>query len=161
MRRCRGLAWQLLRLYPTRWRDRYELEVRTVLEDHPVRLITLVDLIVGAVDARLDPVYRSEEGFMSGSEPQGRRKYTRCSFCGKGQDQVRKLVAGPGVFICDGCIELCNEVLAMEDGPHDQPPADTRQTAHREARVRPRSWLRNIFRSTVPRSTLPREAPVA
>src|SRR5229473_2967206 len=36
---------------------------------------------------------------------------TRCSFCGKGQDQVRKLVAGPGVFICDQCIDLCQEVL--------------------------------------------------
>ncbi len=40
-----------------------------------------------------------------------RRRYSRCSFCGKGQDQVRKLVAGPGVYICDQCIELCNEVL--------------------------------------------------
>src|SRR5205823_4966379 len=40
-----------------------------------------------------------------------RRRYTRCSFCGKGQDQVRKLVAGPGVFICDQCIDLCQEVL--------------------------------------------------
>jgi len=36
---------------------------------------------------------------------------TRCSFCGKGQDQVRKLVAGPGVFICDQCIDLCQEVV--------------------------------------------------
>jgi ATP-dependent Clp protease ATP-binding subunit ClpX len=36
---------------------------------------------------------------------------TRCSFCGKGQDQVRKLVAGPGVYICDQCIDLCQEVL--------------------------------------------------
>src|SRR5690348_10468917 len=40
-----------------------------------------------------------------------RRRYTRCSFCGKGQDQVRKLVAGPGVYICDQCIDLCQEVL--------------------------------------------------
>src|SRR5258708_14530914 len=36
---------------------------------------------------------------------------TSCSFCGKGQDQVRKLVAGPGVYICDQCIDLCQEVL--------------------------------------------------
>jgi len=43
-----------------------------------------------------------------------RRKHTRCSFCGKGQDQVHKLVAGPGVFICDQCIRLCNEVLESE-----------------------------------------------
>ena len=38
----------------------------------------------------------------------------KCSFCGKTQDQVRKLVAGPGVYICDECIELCNEIIAEE-----------------------------------------------
>ncbi len=36
----------------------------------------------------------------------------KCSFCGKTQEQVRKLVAGPGVYICDECIELCNEIIA-------------------------------------------------
>ena len=45
------------------------------------------------------------------NEREDRRRYTRCSFCGKGQDQVRKLEAGPGVFICDQCIDLCQEVL--------------------------------------------------
>ncbi len=39
------------------------------------------------------------------------RRRTRCSFCNKGQEQVRKLIAGPGVYICDQCIELCQEVL--------------------------------------------------
>ncbi len=38
----------------------------------------------------------------------------KCSFCGKGQDQVKKLVAGPGVYICDECIELCNEIVEEE-----------------------------------------------
>ena len=38
----------------------------------------------------------------------------KCSFCGKTQDQVRKLVAGPGVYICDECIELCNEIIEGE-----------------------------------------------
>ena len=38
----------------------------------------------------------------------------KCSFCGKTQDQVRKLVAGPGVYICDECIELCNEIIEEE-----------------------------------------------
>jgi ATP-dependent Clp protease ATP-binding subunit ClpX len=38
----------------------------------------------------------------------------KCSFCGKNQDQVKKLVAGPGVYICDECIDLCNEILAEE-----------------------------------------------
>ncbi len=38
-----------------------------------------------------------------------------CSFCGKEQDSVRRLVAGPGVYICDECIELCNEIVAEEN----------------------------------------------
>ena len=46
-----------------------------------------------------------------GEEDKGQLK---CSFCGKTQEQVRKLVAGPGVYICDECIELCNEIIAEE-----------------------------------------------
>ena len=38
----------------------------------------------------------------------------KCSFCGKSQKQVRKLIAGPGVYICDECIELCNEIIEEE-----------------------------------------------
>lgn len=38
----------------------------------------------------------------------------RCSFCGKTQDQVKKLIAGPDVFICDECVDLCNEILQEE-----------------------------------------------
>ena len=37
-----------------------------------------------------------------------------CSFCGKSQDEVRKLIAGPTVYICDECVELCNEIIAEE-----------------------------------------------
>ena len=37
-----------------------------------------------------------------------------CSFCGKSQDEVKKLVAGPSVYICDECIELCNDIIAEE-----------------------------------------------
>ena len=40
----------------------------------------------------------------------------KCSFCGKMQEQVKKLVAGPGVYICDECIELCNEIIEEELG---------------------------------------------
>ncbi|CCQ92257.1 protein unfolding ATPase required for presentation of proteins to proteases [[Clostridium] ultunense Esp] len=43
--------------------------------------------------------------------------HLKCSFCGKSQEQVRKLVAGPGVYICDECIELCNEIIEEELGP--------------------------------------------
>ena len=38
----------------------------------------------------------------------------KCSFCGKQQEQVKKLIAGPGVYICDECIELCNEIIEEE-----------------------------------------------
>ena len=40
--------------------------------------------------------------------------HLKCSFCAKSQDQVRKLIAGPGVYICDECIDLCNEILDEE-----------------------------------------------
>jgi ATP-dependent Clp protease ATP-binding subunit ClpX len=42
------------------------------------------------------------------------RGQLKCSFCGKTQEQVKKLVAGPGVYICDECIELCNEIIEEE-----------------------------------------------
>lgn len=44
------------------------------------------------------------------------RGQLKCSFCGKLQEQVKKLVAGPGVYICDECIELCNEIIEEELG---------------------------------------------
>ncbi|MEW6725085.1 MAG: ATP-dependent protease ATP-binding subunit ClpX [Bacillota bacterium] len=46
----------------------------------------------------------------------------KCSFCGKAQDQVKRLVAGPGVYICDECIELCNEI--MEDDFNEEVDLD-------------------------------------
>ncbi|MEN2467181.1 ATP-dependent protease ATP-binding subunit ClpX [Ornithinibacillus sp. FSL M8-0202] len=44
----------------------------------------------------------------------------KCSFCGKSQEQVRKLVAGPGVYICDECIELCTEIVEEELGTEEE-----------------------------------------
>ncbi|MFJ8512549.1 ATP-dependent protease ATP-binding subunit ClpX [Lysinibacillus xylanilyticus] len=44
----------------------------------------------------------------------------KCSFCGKPQEQVRKLVAGPGVYICDECIELCSEIVVEELGVEEE-----------------------------------------
>ncbi|MBT9525647.1 MAG: AAA family ATPase, partial [Rhizobacter sp.] len=46
-------------------------------------------------------------------------KVLYCSFCGKSQHEVKKLIAGPSVFICDECIELCNDII------RDEVPADT------------------------------------
>lgn len=45
----------------------------------------------------------------------------KCSFCGKSQKQVKKLIAGPGVYICDECIELCNEIIEEELGEASLP----------------------------------------
>jgi ATP-dependent Clp protease ATP-binding subunit ClpX len=45
----------------------------------------------------------------------------KCSFCGKSQKQVKKLIAGPGVYICDECIELCNEIIEEELGEANLP----------------------------------------
>jgi len=53
----------------------------------------------------------------------------KCSFCGKSQEQVRKLVAGPGVYICDECIELCNEIIEEELYGESETPAAPRHTA--------------------------------
>ena len=41
-------------------------------------------------------------------------KLLYCSFCGKSQHEVRKLIAGPSVFVCDECVELCNEIIREE-----------------------------------------------
>ena len=38
----------------------------------------------------------------------------RCSFCGKSEREVDKLIAGPAVYICDGCIDLCNDILITD-----------------------------------------------
>ena len=43
-----------------------------------------------------------------------KQKSVRCSFCGKAQENVRKIVAGPGVYICDECVELCNSIIESE-----------------------------------------------
>jgi ATP-dependent Clp protease ATP-binding subunit ClpX len=57
--------------------------------------------------------------------------HLKCSFCGKSQEQVRKLIAGPGVYICDECVDLCNEILDEElmDGPVPAPSATARSEA--------------------------------
>ena len=46
--------------------------------------------------------------------------HLKCSFCGKSQEQVKKLIAGPGVYICDECVDLCNEILDEELMPNSK-----------------------------------------
>lgn len=48
------------------------------------------------------------------------RRSVKCSFCGKSQEKVRKLIAGPGVFICDECIGICSNILEEEFGYEDE-----------------------------------------
>ena len=57
----------------------------------------------------------------SGETPSATEPPVVCSFCGKTQDEVRKLIAGPSVYICDECIDLCNDIIADEiaRGPTD------------------------------------------
>jgi ATP-dependent Clp protease ATP-binding subunit ClpX len=50
------------------------------------------------------------------SKKKNKKDSLHCSFCGKEQEHVKKLVAGPGVYICDECIELCNEIIAEDLG---------------------------------------------
>ena len=49
-----------------------------------------------------------------GKSGKGDGKLLYCSFCGKSQHEVRKLIAGPSVFICDECVELCNDIIREE-----------------------------------------------
>ena len=63
-----------------------------------------------------------------------------CSFCGKSQRQVKKLIAGPGVYICDECIDLCNEIIDEE--LHDPGPARPRQPPAPEGDLRDPERLR-------------------
>lgn len=54
------------------------------------------------------------------------KKQLRCSFCGKNQEQVKRLIAGPGVYICDECIELCSEIIEDEfEGNTESSPLET------------------------------------
>ena len=54
----------------------------------------------------------------------GPEKLLYCSFCGKSQHEVKKLIAGPSVFICDECIDLCNDII-RDDGSVDEPGKET------------------------------------
>lgn len=79
--------------------------------------------------------------------------HLKCSFCGKSQEQVRKLIAGPGVYICDECVDLCNEILdeeLFEAGATVSPPSQRREQAPEKRRAR----TSNLNLSQIPK---PRE----
>lgn len=60
-----------------------------------------------------------------------------CSFCGKGQEEVKKLIAGPSVYICDECIELCNDIIAEE--------YEKEEISHRRATVPKPSEIKKVL----------------
>lgn len=51
---------------------------------------------------------------MTDKRKDGSGKLLYCSFCGKSQHEVRKLIAGPSVYICDECVDLCNDIIREE-----------------------------------------------
>jgi ClpX C4-type zinc finger len=118
-----------------------------------VRPATLADLVAGALRAGWTRIWRLEE---ETAMARTRSDDVRCSFCGKDRTQTARLIAGPGVYICDRCVELCNEVLA-QSGAGGQPPAPPapapRSTPDLPAAFR--GWLRNLFRTTAPSAGRP------
>ena len=55
----------------------------------------------------------------------GDNEVLRCSFCNKDQNDVRKLIAGPTVFICDECVEVCNDIIADDNRSEHKGPRTT------------------------------------
>jgi ClpX C4-type zinc finger len=76
-------------------------------------------MIMGIFDFLLRRFYRdatnaAKKPPVSPETPGEPRPTIRCSFCGKHQDEVRKIIAGPTVYICDECIDLCNDIIYEE-----------------------------------------------
>ena len=68
---------------------------------------------------------------MTDKRKDGSGKLLYCSFCGKSQHEVRKLIAGPSVYICDECVDLCNDIIReeiKEVAPHRERSALRRRT---------------------------------
>ena len=58
-------------------------------------------------------------GINMSNEKRWKSKQVCCSFCGKSQSQVKRMVAGPGVYICDECVALCEEIIANDFVPKE------------------------------------------
>ncbi len=76
--------------------------------------------------------------FEGGDNSDGKRRGVRCSFCGKGQDEVLKLIAGPGVYICNECVHLCTLILkeGEESSPSDSVVEPTIEEMPRPAEIK-------------------------
>ena len=71
-----------------------------------------------------------------------------CSFCGKSQDEVRKLIAGPTVYICDECIDLCNDIIAEECDQEEGVPSTSAVPKPAEIKLDRNIQLKHIAEST-------------
>jgi ATP-dependent Clp protease ATP-binding subunit ClpX len=80
--------------------------------------------------------------------------HLKCSFCGKSQEQVRKLIAGPGVYICDECVDLCNEILDEELFDSSAVPAAAAAPKQETTQKRRATSGKSISMSQIPK---PRE----
>ena len=68
------------------------------------------------------------------SDTNNSEKILYCSFCGKSQHEVKKLIAGPSVFICDECIDLCNDIIREEIGAEEKSGIDSDLPTPKEIR---------------------------
>lgn len=66
----------------------------------------------GLSDQQLDEAVRAGGGSAGGDRRQAQKSRLACTFCGRSQREVRKLIAGPGAYICDGCVELARRVVS-------------------------------------------------
>lgn len=77
--------------------------------------------------------------------------HLKCSFCGKSQEQVRKLIAGPGVYICDECVDLCNEILDEELLESNAPSPQAARSSEPSQKRRTRSGSLSLSQMPKPR----------
>jgi hypothetical protein len=124
----------LLLLYPRTWRRRYGAEFAALLAHRRLTPHDILDVVRAALDE-----HRRGRQLAQGEREQSMARNTRglaCSFCGKSQQQAGRLIAGPnGIYICDACVGLCNEILA--GGAHETPsqqPEGALPTGRRRAR---------------------------
>ena len=82
------------------------------------QLVSVFYLTIGSLESKLKEAYgeRWDKG-VEIPELLEKEKEIRCSFCGKEQAEVKKIIAGPNVFICDECVGICNQILKSDSSP--------------------------------------------
>lgn len=101
------------------------------------------------------PVGKEGDEHMADKKSTSSEKTLYCSFCGKSQHEVRKLIAGPSVFVCDECIELCNEII------RDELPAPTDQAGTRGSLPAPAEIKSNLDNYVIGQDAAKRTLAVA